>query len=73
MGKRLCQRVSHGKVVDKFLHHLMFSSLQPVSKTLIDSFIGGLFFKKLLYNLLGFSIVRVYKLWRPVLFSHRAQ
>lgn len=46
MGKRLCQRVSHGEVNDKFLHHLMFSSLQPVSKTLIDSFIGGLFFKK---------------------------
>lgn len=46
MGKRLCQRVSHGKVNDKFLHHLMFSSLQPVSKTFIDSFIGGLFFKK---------------------------
>lgn len=43
MGKRLCQRVSHGEVNDKFLHHLMFSSLQPVSKTLI---IGGLFFKK---------------------------
>ena len=47
MGKRLCQRVSHGKVADKFLHHMMFSSLQPVSMTLIDSFIGDLFFKKI--------------------------